>query len=80
MINKNSVKIYPNPASDNINIEFGSAQFTFHIYNSSGILVHSGKSDKESISIDVGSFGRGMYFLRLTDAGNVMYVEKFIVK
>jgi hypothetical protein len=80
IVNKNSIKIYPNPATDNINIEFESSQFTFHIYNSNGILVHSGKSDEESINIDVGSFGRGIYFLRLTDAGNVMYVEKFIVK
>ena len=75
-----SFKVYPNPAVSNLNIMSDSAPFTIHVYNSNGILVHSENSNKESLSIDVSRFGRGMYIVRLTDADNITNAQKLILK
>jgi hypothetical protein len=77
---RSSVKIYPNPATSDVTIICNSAPFHIRIFNSLGMLVYSGDSGENSITIDVSSFTRGMYLVQLTDMNNTIYVEKFLLK
>ncbi len=77
--NSGSVRVYPNPAAGNVNIEFSSANYNIHIYNSNGLVVFSSHSERESVSIDTSTLSRGLYIVRITDARNTIYVEKLIL-
>ncbi|WP_132431349.1 endo-1,4-beta-xylanase [Natronoflexus pectinivorans] len=80
IIEQSRVRIYPNPATNNLNIAYESSPFRISIFNSMGVLVYSGNSANESYSLDVGSFARGMYVIQLTDQNNQIRVEKFLLK
>ncbi|MFW5725853.1 MAG: endo-1,4-beta-xylanase, partial [Bacteroidota bacterium] len=79
-LRNSALKVYPNPAVDQVSIAFDSAPFSIHVYNSSGNMVYTAKSFAETTHIDLSNLSKGVYFVRLTDAQNTMYVEKLIVK
>jgi hypothetical protein len=77
--------LFPNPARNQLNIQYQSKNTTgkinFHIYNSTGALVHSAIlpfSESISQSIDISSFSTGVYFVNLID-GEERVTRKFVV-
>lgn len=80
ILSNGSMKVYPNPAEDNINIEYPSALYQVDIFNTLGVKVYSGKSETNSMEIEVGQFKRGFYLIRLTDVNNEVNVQKIILK
>jgi GH35 family endo-1,4-beta-xylanase len=75
-----SVKVYPNPAEDNINIENTSAPYQVTIFNTLGVKVYDGISETNCFEIGVGQLKRGIYLVKLIDADNVVNVQKVILK
>jgi hypothetical protein len=77
--------MYPNPAKDNIHIEFSDV-FRYdlsqgNVYNAYGQLVYSVNNDdlsQESFDIDVSQLESGAYFLRL-EYGEGQIIRKFNV-
>jgi hypothetical protein len=77
--------IYPNPVSDNLNIEYsfsGKAIIGVAIFNQQGVLLLNTKPLNRSPgewteSIDVSSYATGVYLLRLTMDGKV-FAKRFI--
>lgn len=68
-----SFRVYPNPASSNLHIEFSSPNATVAIYNSLGI-----KMDEEVVFgthhvFDISRYSKGLYFVKANNA-----VVKFI--
>jgi N-acetylneuraminic acid mutarotase len=60
--NKNLISIFPNPASQNININFVSNQKTiFKIVNALGETIQSGTLQNTSNTIDISNFSNGIY-------------------
>jgi phosphatidylserine/phosphatidylglycerophosphate/cardiolipin synthase-like enzyme len=81
-----SVNIYPNPASDMMNIEIGSGnatQVNLNIYSVEGKLIHT-QSDELSVNqsvlnLDVNSFTKGLYIIHIrTNEGS--FTTKFVVE
>jgi hypothetical protein len=60
-----NVSIYPNPTIDNLIIEANSAMIGsfYQVYNSTGILILSGKIHSELQMISLQEFPVGMYLL-----------------
>ena len=79
-LNNNSVKVYPNPAGNNISIVSQSAPFNLAIFNVLGKQVYQVKSDTENLNIDVSGFDRGLYLVRITDTNGVINVQKILLK
>ena len=75
-----SIKVFPNPAYNNINIEYQQAPYHVTIFNSLGVQVYSKDSETNSITIDVNHFNRGIYLIKLSDTNNRVTVQKIIVK
>ncbi|MDE1192886.1 MAG: T9SS type A sorting domain-containing protein [Arachidicoccus sp.] len=70
-----SIKIYPNPSSDFINISGITANNpTFRILNENGQIVLTSASYK----IPVFSLSKGIYFIQLIDSNNTKTIGKFI--
>ncbi len=76
------VVIYPNPATDQLQVYLPNASenFMYQIYNLSGELVQKGNTSgfdpiKE---ITLGHFNKGVYLLQLNDNGR-QYLKKFVI-
>ncbi|HMZ74525.1 MAG TPA: PKD domain-containing protein [Saprospiraceae bacterium] len=79
------MKLYPNPATNSINIELGEKlsgghAYTIHCYDLLGRRCYTGVLPAYSYlhTIDVSGFAPGMYFIELTDGVGNKRVEKFV--
>jgi len=75
-----SLNVYPNPASDIFTIENATAPFHLSIYNLLGRLIYSEDSEFESMNVDVSSFNRGIYIIRLNNSDDSFLTKKLILK
>lgn len=66
--NKNSLLVYPNPASDQITVNNDSKEY--QVVGVDGKIIYQGKENK----INVGNFANGYYFLKINGA-----YERFLV-
>ncbi len=78
--NDRTLKIYPNPATDILNIEYDNAPYQVSVYNSIGILVHTEMSHSESFSFGVKQFNEGLYLIRIKDSENNVTTQKVLFK
>jgi hypothetical protein len=79
-VSNSSIKVFPNPAYNNINIVYQQAPYQVSIFNSLGVQVYSKNSETNSLTIDVNHFNRGIYLIRLSDTNNKVNVQKIILK
>jgi hypothetical protein len=76
-----TVLIYPNPASDNLNVKFDKLS-SISIYNLTGEQVYFCDVEKSQnhLNIDVMDYPNSMYILKTVDIHSKVYSEKFVVK
>lgn len=73
--------VYPNPASDYININNPATNdVTIEVYSLSGQRVDVQTLSPDMNSINLESYSSGIYSFRLVDNGTVVYSNKFVVK
>ena len=75
--NVTSVQVYPNPATDVLNVSKVSNNATYSIYNVAGQIVAKGKIADNKVQ--VAKLQAGVYIISVEDNGNVQKV-KFIKK
>lgn len=82
-ISNNKLSIYPNPANQSLNVDFGSVKANnaqLQLINTIGQVVYTGTSNSASINtIDVSSLGAGIYFLSVQN-GDDRLVEKIQIQ
>lgn len=74
--NENNISVYPNPATDNLNIE-ASPPAVIKITNIQGQLIKTLSSSDNITYVDVSAFPGGMYFVEVKTENGVE-VEKFL--
>jgi hypothetical protein len=62
------VSVYPNPASEVVNIRSGSEIVHLAVFNHSGQLVYHADAGTTTYNLSVGSFESGLYLFRVTTA------------
>lgn len=73
----NSVlKMYPNPANNTITVE-GVEVAEITIYNITGTLMQ--KAENQNV-IDVSSYGKGTYILKILDKNGHLYIRKAVIQ
>lgn len=77
-----AINVYPNPASDAINIETGNANIkTIEIRDILGNVVYSKTSHLSDERISVHSLSNGLYLIVVKDFNNnVLATEKLIIQ
>lgn len=75
---KNDISIYPNPATDFLNVTKVSDKAMYKIYSAAGQLVSSGNI--LSGKINVSSLIKGAYVISIEDKGKEKFNSKFIKK
>ncbi len=83
IIAKNKLSIYPNPATDNINLGFEQSpneDMQLSIYNSAGQLVLSKQLNGyvDTYRVNVEAFALGVYFVRLSSDNKILFSSKFV--
>ena len=84
--NTNTIKVYPNPASDHINIDFGNytsmSGYTCSITNTLSQQVFYTLINQQQYYIDLNTWtGHGLYFLTIRNAANtVIEVKKIVIQ
>ena len=78
-----NLKIYPNPSTDKINVEFINASadnFRLRLFNINGTLLKSENSNGSSFKVEVSEYPQGMYFIYIenTESGD-SYIGKVII-
>ncbi len=83
VLKNSSIKIYPNPTNDILNVYYSSAamkEFNIKIYNLIGGVVYDGRSwSGDNCKIDVSSLIPGIYILQMTSSETVKPI-KFIIR
>ena len=83
VIAKNKLSIYPNPATNNINLGFERSQniaMQLSIYNTAGQLVLSKQLNGygDAYRVNVESLSSGVYFVRLSSDSQIIFTSKFV--
>lgn len=72
---KNSFNVYPNPASNDVTIEFEKIeQQSIYIFNIIGNMIYSETINDKNIKINVSNWSKGIYLVKTKDK-----VEKLII-
>lgn len=81
LANFRMVKVFPNPASEVVNIAldgFKKAEVT--VYNSTGQLMYRNLKSDNMLQLPLSSnYGAGMYFVKVTDENQKTYYQKFLI-
>lgn len=80
---KLSVNVYPNPVSDEINIEFEitcNCKREVIIYNTSGLEVLKETSTSNSLNIKLEMLPKGVYYLNIRDDENHAFAFRKVIK
>lgn len=72
-----TLEVYPNPATDRINISNSTDLHNLRIYSVTGSLVY--ESSIISETIDISSLNKGTYFIHATGQNGEPFASKFIV-
>ena len=80
VFNERTLRVFPNPATSILNIEYDKAPYQVSLYNSLGVLVHNDFSWSESLILDVSKYKEGMYLLKIQDSENSIKTIKVILK
>ena len=85
-VNLDHISVYPNPASDKLNINFNSAEkqdIQVQLMSITGEIIYSDIVNNFSgdyfKSLDVSRYAKGMYFLRIKTKGGEMN-KKIVVQ
>ena len=79
-IHERTLKVFPNPATNILNIEYDKAPFNVSMFNSLGVLVYSEISNDKSFSFGVEAFKKGLYIIRIKDSENGFATQKVLLK
>lgn len=83
IIGNNALKVYPNPATNQLNIQLenttNNANKTYQVYDLQGKLVYSKNTTDCLLDLDVTSFTKGMYLL-IINLNNQTLKSKFVVE
>lgn len=78
------IKIYPNPAKDEILVELNTKDdienLSLELYSSSGTKMLESTIHSSQMKLDVSHFVSGVYFLRFIENGNIILAEKMFIQ
>lgn len=74
------MSMYPNPASDLVNIQLNKKDLTVSVLNYLGQEVKNVSVEGTEIALDISVLETGLYFLQIKDEEGILQVERLVVK
>jgi len=79
-LNHQELNIYPNPASDQINVTSNFNITEIEIYNTIGKLIMNNSIQKRDFTINVNDLIPGVYFLKLKNENGITETKKIMIR
>jgi hypothetical protein len=73
----NEIILYPNPGTNNLNIQKGEG-YLLSVYDVIGKELFTQQLKNYNERIDMSNYNKGLYFIKLNKEGKETYIEKFI--
>lgn len=73
----NEIILYPNPGTNNFNIQKGEG-YLLSVYDVLGKELFTQQLKNYNEQIDMSKYSKGLYFIKLNKVGKETYIEKFI--
>lgn len=70
-VNASGIKVYPNPAIDRVYIATDEPGFSYTLYNACGMRVKEATVNGSRENVDMSGLEKGLYFIRVEQAGSV---------
>ncbi|MEO8088080.1 MAG: T9SS type A sorting domain-containing protein, partial [Bacteroidota bacterium] len=78
--NSDGFSVFPNPANDKINIQFyETGKYYLQICNYLGMEIYKQESDMNRLTLDMSSWMKGVYFVKVTENKKIIY-RKIIIQ
>ncbi len=74
-----SINVYPNPSTGLVNIVSNDVLESVMVYNQLGAVVFEQKNTPMTTTIDLSTFGRGIYFINLRDKAGELTSKKVVI-
>jgi hypothetical protein len=74
--NAATIRVFPNPASDNLTIKF-DRKGSFEIFSIDGKLIEAATVVSENVKLNVSTYSNGMYMIKFTDEKGNLSHSKF---
>ena len=82
LASKTNIFIAPNPATDNLNIQFTdklNGDILIQLFDITGrMMIEKNINNKHETQIDISNLNEGTYIIKISNAGNVLYRNKII--
>lgn len=80
--NTNKVRVFPNPASDFVNVELKKAEGlqNVELRNSNGLLIKSQLTEGGLVQMDLAGLAKGIYLIYITDRFGATSVERLVIR
>jgi hypothetical protein len=72
------VNLFPNPASDVVNIKSNSVLKNIVVSRVDGKVVADISTNETEFKLDVNDFSEGIYIVKIVDAKNSITIKKFV--
>jgi GH35 family endo-1,4-beta-xylanase len=79
-LSESALKVYPNPATNDLNIDYDKAPYNVLLFNSVGVLIQSEVAENPSHKMNVGHLNKGFYLIRIQDKENNTVTRKVIIE
>lgn len=79
-LSESTLKVYPNPATNDLNINYDKAPYNVLLFNSVGVLVQSEVAENPLHKMNVRHLNKGLYLIRIQDKENKIVTEKVIIE
>ncbi len=76
-LSRQDVKLFPNPAQDQLQLSYSTPIQQVDIFNAEGELIFSETPDNEEASLQISQFPAGIYIVRIT-SGDQIITRKFV--
>jgi len=76
----NLLKVYPNPAGDELYIQVEAGTYHMEVIDAQGKLITSLSGLESTTRLDINAWPSGIYFLRIEDMNNHQMISKSVIK
>jgi len=74
------LKVYPNPATKLVHIEYSEGPYQVSVFNSVGLHLLTESGDQGKSTIDVSGFPRGMCLIRIKSLEGMVFHQKIVLR